>query len=277
MVPPVAQLYRDSMRRHRFGYALYEPVPFERLHSGMLGFLDEYQRWHPIFDLSDDTMVQAEGFPPLDHSQSAHQDTRCWGPLTTSNVSMTEVELEAGVDATALGLPFGVSGIVSYSTASGFGAILVCDKDIVSEGFDLRDPFLGWLKQNAKLLFSKYPDAKKHGICVATWTYSTTDIHISTWEGANNSVTVGCTIDAMGIGHAGPKTTWHRGHASSGWLNFTDQKRVTFFTGVKIKMGVFGTKEKPEPSWRGRPPIVKGKEQTDSDITEVELFGNEPY
>ncbi len=134
--------------------------------------------------------------------------------------------LGVGADASAFGLPFDVGGVVSYATAHGFGAVLVCDGDVVSEGFDYRDPFLVWLNQNASLSLSRYPYAKKHGVCVATWTYSTTDVYISAWEGGANSVTVGFIATAAGVGQVNPQTTWHRGHASSGWSTYTDQKRV---------------------------------------------------
>jgi hypothetical protein len=113
---------------------------------------------------------------------------------------------------------------------------------------------------------------------VATWTYSTTDIHISTWEGADKSVTLGFTVGAAGIGHANPQTTWHRGHASSGWSSYTDQKRVTFFAGVKIKTGIFGTKERSESGWRGTDTfIVEGKDENDYYVAEAELFGDNWY
>lgn len=33
------------MTIHGFGYALYEPEPFERLRPGMLGYFDDDRRW----------------------------------------------------------------------------------------------------------------------------------------------------------------------------------------------------------------------------------------
>ncbi|KAJ2978101.1 hypothetical protein NUW58_g7602 [Xylaria curta] len=279
MVRAVSEIYRKSMRRHRFGYALYEPVPFSRLYPGVLGYLDEYQRWHPILDLNDAHAVQAAGYTPLlGNLQRAKPDMRCYGPLTASDVSKTDVALGVGADASTMGLPLDVGGIVSYGTAGSFGAVLVCDGDVASEGFDFRNPFLAWLKRNANMLFSNYPDTKKYGVCIATWTYSTTNIHISAWEGASHSVTVGFTVGAAGVGHATPQTTWHRGHASNGWSTYTDQKRVVFFAGVKIKTGVFGTKEQPESRWRGNDRfMVEGASEDDYYVAEAELIGDDWY
>ncbi|KAF2263249.1 hypothetical protein CC78DRAFT_534135 [Lojkania enalia] len=272
----LAGLYRDSMRLHRFGYALYEPVPFSRLRPGALGYLDEYQRWHPILDLADAEAVQAAGYPPVGYLQPSGLDVRRFGPLTSSGTATTGVELEAGVGATAFGLPVDVSCVLKYSTPGDFGAVLMCDSDVVSEGFDFRDPFLVWLKQNAKALFAKYPDVKKHGICAVTWTYSSTDIHINAWEGANNSVTVGFKLGVAGVANVGPQTTWLRGHSSSGWSAWTDQKRVVFFTGVKIGKGILGLKEQHEKGWRGEESfMVEGDEDVDDYRVDVELFGDD--
>ncbi|KAI1750518.1 hypothetical protein F4782DRAFT_247159 [Xylaria castorea] len=272
----VPELYRKSMRRHRFGYALYEPAPSSRLYPGMLGYLDEYQRWHPILDLNDTATVKAEGYSSLGYIQRAAPDVRRYGPLAAGDVSANDIALEADVDASSFGLPLGVGGAVSYSTARGFGAVLLCDGDVVSEGFDYRDPFLVWLKLNASLLFSRYPDAKKHGVCVATWTYSTTNICISAWEGGANSVTVGFTASAAGVGHVSPQTTWHRGHASSGWSTYTDQKRAIFFAGVKIKTCIFGITEQPERKWRGNDIFeVEGESEGDHYEAEAETFGED--
>lgn len=271
MTPSIAERYRNSMRRHHFGYALYEPPPFSRLHPGMLGYLDDYKRWHPILDVTDKAAVQAAGYSPIGYLQRAPADVRRHGPLTASDVAATEIALEAGIGAAALGLPLGVNGAVRYSITDGFGAVLMCDGDVVSEGFDFQDPFLVWLKRNAKVLFAKYPDAKKNGICAVTWTYSATDIHINTWEDAANSVMLGFEADMMGAGKLGPQTTWFRGHASSGWSEWTDQNRVIFFTGVQIKSSFLGATQQPEKGWRGEETFMVEGEDGDYHKAEVEV------
>jgi hypothetical protein len=112
----------------------------------MLGYLDdEYQRWHPILDLTDALAVEAAGYGPLGYLQRSEPDTRRYGPLTADKVTETSVELAAGVGGAAVGLPMDVGGAVKYSTSGGFGAVLLCDDEVVSEGFDFRDPFLAWL------------------------------------------------------------------------------------------------------------------------------------
>ncbi|KAJ3941074.1 uncharacterized protein N0V96_008951 [Colletotrichum fioriniae] len=274
----LARTYRTAMRRHRFGYALYEPAPFSRLRPGMLGYLDdEYQRWHPILDLADAEAVKAAGFAPLGYLQRSPPDPRRYGPLTADKVTETSVELEAGVGGAAVGLPVEVGGVFKYSTAGSFGAVLLCEDEVVSEGFDFRDPFLAWLQIHTKVLFSKYPDAKKHGLCAVTWTYSSADVGITTWDSSEGSATVGFDVGAADVAKVGPKVSWVRGASSSGWSTWKDQKRVVFFAGVKIKTGLFGSlREESEKNWRGGDDAFVVEDDENGPYTvSIEQFGDD--
>ncbi|KAH7174053.1 uncharacterized protein B0J16DRAFT_199755 [Fusarium flagelliforme] len=240
MTTDLARRYLHSMKHHPYGNALFEPAPFSRLQPGSLGYLDELQRWHPILNLLDSEALEKAGYSPLGELRPSEPDVRRFGPMLSNKTSKTNVDLEAGVGAAAMGLPVDVSGAVKYSTSNEFGAVLVCENDVVSEGFDLRQPFATWLEQNAKSLFKDYPDAKRLGLYAVTWTYSSTDIHISAWDGESNDATVGFKVGFAGAGNVGPQTSWVRGQSSSGWSEWTDQKRVLFFTGVFMRTNLFG-------------------------------------
>ena len=140
-----------------------------------------------------------------------------FGPKLSNKTAETQIDLGAGVGAAAMGLPVDVTGAVKYSTSNEFGAVLVCENDVVSEGFDLRQPFATWLEENAKALLRDYPELKELGLYAVTWTYSSTDIHISAWDGEGNSATVGIKAGFASAGDLGPKTSWVRGQSSSGW------------------------------------------------------------
>ncbi|KAK1465045.1 hypothetical protein CMEL01_12400 [Colletotrichum melonis] len=248
--PSLAQSYRSAMRRHRFGYGLYEPAPFSRLRPGMLGYLDdEYQRWHPILDLADAEAVKAAGLAPLGYLQRSPPDPRRYGPLKADKVTETSVELEAGVGGAAVGLPVEVAGVFKYSTAGSFGAVLLCGDEIMSEGFDFRDPFLAWLQIHAKVLFAN----------------------------SKGSATVGCDVGAADVAKVGPKVSWVRGASSSGWSTWKDQKRVVFFAGVKIKTGFFGSlREESEKNWRGGDEaFIVDDDENGTYTVSVEQFGDD--
>ncbi|KAF4462337.1 hypothetical protein FALBO_10852 [Fusarium albosuccineum] len=271
----LAGLYRRSMENHPYGYALYEPAPFSRLQPGTVGYLDDYQRWHPILNLNDTEAVQNSGYPPVGHLQRCDPDVHRVGPLLSTGTSKTNLELEAGAGAAALGLPVDVSGAIKYSTSNEFGAVLMFDSDVVVEGFDLRDPFRTWMQQNAKSLFEKYPDVKKHGLCAVTGTYSSNNIHISAWEGDNNSATVGFKGGMAGVANVGQHMSWIRGQSSAGWSAWTDQKRVVFFTGVKMTMGFFGRPKERNLCCAIEEVKVGGDDEGDDFEVDLEPFGDD--
>ncbi|RFN47287.1 hypothetical protein FIE12Z_8469 [Fusarium flagelliforme] len=240
MTTHLASHYLNSMKHHPYGNALYEPAPFSRLQPGSLGYLDDLQRWHPILNLLDSEALEKAGYSPLGDLRPSEPDVRRFGPMLSKSAAKTDVNLEAGVGAAAMGLSVDVSGAVKYSTRKEFRGGLVCENEVVSEGFDLRQPFVTWLEENAKSLFKDYPDAKRLGLYAVTWTLSFTKIHISAWDGKKNTATVGFKFGMAGGGNLGPQTSWVRGQSSSGWSEWTDQKRVLFFTGVFMRTNLFG-------------------------------------
>ncbi len=72
--------YRDSMTIHGFGYALYEPVPFERLRPRTLGYFDGDRRWHPVLHLTNAAAVSALGCTPFIPPHLRAPNTRRWDP-----------------------------------------------------------------------------------------------------------------------------------------------------------------------------------------------------
>jgi hypothetical protein len=104
------------MRTHPYGYALFEPQDHARLRAGILGFLDEYKRWHPLLDLTDPKGIAAAGFTPLESQILSGPDPRQWGPLAASTVKETKVDFGGNVSAASLGLLADVGGAVKYST-----------------------------------------------------------------------------------------------------------------------------------------------------------------
>ena len=218
------------------------------------------------------------GFTPLEAQLLSDPDFRAWGPLTSSTVKSNRLKLKGEADALSLSLPVDVGGAVEYSTKTNFGAVLMCDDKVESRGFELRRPFLAWLKQNSKVLLGKWPDVGEHGVIAATWTYSAVKVYIHAWEDAGKTVAVGFKVGATGVGGAEPEVSWHRARANEGWSRWDDRKRVVFFTGVKVKYNVFGTWGQDERKWRGDNedeflvPEIGGDRYAEA---EVEYFGDD--
>lgn len=248
-----AALYRDSMTHQPFGYALYEPSPFTDLRPGMIGFLDESRRWHPIVDVTDPAAVRAAGYSPMPSQIRTGPSIEKWGPLTSTDVKQFQVDLKGSVNtAAALGLPTDVGGAIKYTTKSDFGALLMCDSDVVVDGFDLRGPFKDWLKNNSKVLLKNHKaDLQKHGVIATTRTYASDDVYLQTWNDRDFEVTLGVKFAAPGTGSVDANTSWVRSSTSGLWRQFSAEKRVIFFTGVKIAYTILGAMEQEEMKWRG--------------------------
>ncbi|RYO95985.1 hypothetical protein DL765_011723 [Monosporascus sp. GIB2] len=287
----LSERYRNAMRPHRaFGYALYEPVPYARLFPGVLGYLDEKRQWHPLLDLTKSPIfnivsgksVEPNTYTPFLPPVGKMPDSRFWEPRVSSKHKETEIKLEAEADALALGLPATVGGALEYQSSVDFGAILMCDDAVVAEGFDVRDPFLVWIKKNSAALLVEFPDLRRHGAYIATWTYSAAKIHINAWEGVQHKVVLGFQVGATGVGNVGPETSWFRGRASNGWSHYVDSKRVVFFSGVKVKYGMFGSREEVEKKWRGQrsdkflvDKLGNDDEEPETSMAEIELLGDD--
>jgi len=283
----LAERYRKSMRPHDFGYAMYKPPLYSRLRPGLLGYLDEDREWHPLLDLTKHPIFNLTTNQPADSQRYTRfatpvlktPDSRSWEPRVSTKHSETAIAINCEADALAAALPVTVGGAVEYASKTDFGAILMCDDDVVNEGFDVRDPFLKWLKNNSAALLEDFPDLGKHGVYIPTWTYSASNIHINAWEGSRHKVTLGFHVGATGIGAIGPKTSWVRGRTSNGWADFDDgKKRVVFFTGVKVSYGIFGPREEITKKWRGAQKgkfIVVGQAEDEACEAEIELFGDD--
>ncbi|KAH7186865.1 hypothetical protein DER44DRAFT_801870 [Fusarium oxysporum] len=268
--------YRNAMATHGFGYALYEPEPFERLRPGTIGYFDDDSRWHPVLDLTDAAAVAALGCTPFVAPRLRSADTRRWDPLASNDVKENDMSLDAAVNGTSFGFPASVGVVTEYRTKTDFGAVLMCDSDVIVEGYDVRKPFERWVREN-KVTLSKVEELRRHGIVCSTWTYSSESVHLTVWQNSENTVTVGCTAGAQGIASASAGRTWFRGRSGSSWTDWSDGKRVVFFTGIKCVYTWLGRmKTEPEGNWRGGDEFIVWDPDTwDCFEGEIESFGKD--
>ena len=210
--------YREAMRKHPQGYALYTPQPSKILKPGMCGYLDERRIWKPIIDLTlGNDVLKAAGYTAVGPLQRRDPEISWWDPKEASTVSRNQVELEAEAGAAATGLPIDAEIAVSYSSTVGFGAVLFCEKEVVMEAFDHKDPFRAWLKANAVTILKNLPGVRDFGVYVVTSTHSCEDISIVAWDEPSVEVTLGLKVGAELVGKLGPKVSWMRGRSSKAW------------------------------------------------------------
>jgi hypothetical protein len=276
MAPTLRDQYRKAMKIHNFGYALYEPERFERLRPGTLGYFDVDFRWHPILNLADAAEVAALGCTPFVAPRLRAPDSRHWDPLPSEGVDKRAVNAGSDVDVTSLGLPASVGAAYEYSSESNFGAVLMCDGDVIVEGYDVRKPFERWVRENKEAL-AKIDELRVHGVVVSTWTFSSESVHLNVWQNSENSVKVGVKAGAAGVAKADAGAEWVRGRSGSSWTDWTDGKRVVFFTGVKCVYKWLGRMStEPESNWRGGEKfMIWDPESQDAYEGEVDFFGRD--
>ena len=143
-------------------------------------------------------------------------ETQLWEPGVASTSKKIELKIKGDASAlAAAGLPIDVSGAFKYSTSTKFGAILMCDTEVVVECFNHRDPFRKWLNQNADKLLQSFPTLRKHGIYIATTTYSCSHVHINVWHSKDDEIKIGVKVGVTGIGGLWPSGKWMRGYVYS--------------------------------------------------------------
>jgi hypothetical protein len=93
--------YRESMRKHPYGYALYEPESSNILTPGVCGYLTEDGQWTPLIgnnkriDLGDAESLRLNGLSPFEHLARAAPDKRTWGPKVSTRVTGAKVDFKA--------------------------------------------------------------------------------------------------------------------------------------------------------------------------------------
>ncbi|KAF2809169.1 uncharacterized protein BDZ99DRAFT_533772 [Mytilinidion resinicola] len=175
-------------------------------------------------------------------------DVAHWDPRPSSAVAEKSTNLSASVDGSSFGLPASVGVVTEYSTKADFGAVLMCDGDVIVQGYDVRKPFERWVRENKEAL-AKVDELREHGIVISTWTYLSESVHLNVWQNSENTC-----------------------------LNrLNDGKRVVFFTDVKCVYRWLGRMStKPESEWRGGEKfLLWDPESQDAYEGEVDLFGRD--
>ncbi len=134
-----------------------------------------------MLNLTDAAAVSALGCTPFTPLHLRAPDTRRWDPLSNSEVKEQRLTLEAGVDGMDFGLPANVSFATEYNTMTDFGAVLMCEGDVVVQAYDVRGPFEQWVRDN-KVALAKVPELRAYGIVCSTWTYSCELLSLTMWQ-----------------------------------------------------------------------------------------------
>lgn len=117
-------------------------------------------------------------------------------------------------------IPISASAVYSFSTDDTAGAVLLTAPPVVHERYYYESPFKDWVKANAVEILRLRPEVKEYGLWIVTSTYGTKMAAINMWKQAGQSVKVGFSAKAVGVGECGPSGEWYKDDRQEGWNEF---------------------------------------------------------
>lgn len=89
------------MKNHRFGIALYHPLPRSLFKIGSCGYFDDFGSWQPIVDLERPDQILKKNLSALDEDDELEKapldEGISWGPKISSNMKGKKIALSGGV------------------------------------------------------------------------------------------------------------------------------------------------------------------------------------
>lgn len=262
-----AEQYRETMKCHSMGNAMYEPGFVSVVQPGSCGYLDKLGNWQPVFNLSDTASLQAAGISvPNKAIREPAKDIGAPEPFRGNMTKSREhqVDLEPPL-AAATGVPVTCSVWWDFTSKYGFGAVLACPSGLRKEGYFEGPDWVRWAKDNADALIKHRPQVKDHSLWVITTTYATTEAWINVWGGTSNVASIGFSAGVQGIVNAAPSVAFSKSGSGSSWRTIpahgtSKEDVVVFFHGVEIKYSrIRGFHEV-----RGKADVVQDPEDEDT-------------
>lgn len=245
-MPPLSAHYQQSMLKHPYGYALYEPESSNTLQPGFCGYLTELGQWTPLLgvdkapiNLGDPSSLSRSGLTPFSHFYRAPSDKRSWGPKMCGWMTQKKVDFKAEASLIPAGIPADIGALYKYSSKDGFGAILMTQSPVIKDFIYGTTPFRLWCKANSEAIIQKWPDVKERGLIIVTSVYTTRFAMINAWSETEKEISIGFRASAVEIGEAAPSSTWYTSEGDSGWVaseaSQPDERKVVFFGGLYFK------------------------------------------
>lgn len=245
-MPSLGASYQQSMLKHPYGYALYEPESSTTLQPGFCGYLTELGQWTPLLGvdqapihLGDASSLARNGLTPFVHFQRAPSDERAWGPKMSGRMNQRKVDLDVGASMLPAGIPADIGALYKYSTRDGFGAILMTEGPVVKEFIYGTTPFRQWCKANSETILRKWPDVRDRGLIIVTSAYTTRHAMINAWSETEKEIAIGFRAGVIEIGEVAPSTAWYTSNGDSGWVTSKavqpGERKVVFFGGLYFK------------------------------------------
>lgn len=213
------------------GRYLLNPIVFERLHPGVIGYFDAHSGdWTPIADLSDPQAFMSEGYVEAYSRKLGEykKATRDWNTRTSESESARSYRGNAGASGAAGGVPAEANVDVKYKKGSAGQAALIANDKVNYEAFlgPFKDTTKAWIAANGQKIVDEHgSSAKENGIWAIKGVYFTDECAIKMTTSSDQDIDVGGDIGATGFGKIGGGT---------GSLEKLENKSWTTFPAVSV-------------------------------------------
>lgn len=210
------------------GYYLYQPLKYEDIHPGSIGYFDDNNIWNEITDVSDPKKLAARGYSGLKRSlKELYRDTCTWNTRSSETLSERSYRGKAGASGAAGGVPVEGSGEMKYKTGSNGKAALIADGMVKIESYT--HPFgmsiPDWVRDNADRLIEDCGDlAREHGLIAVQSVWITDSCAITMSSGSNRDIDSALDVGATALGKLGGGAAFIDKLSTEGWTTYKTEE-----------------------------------------------------
>lgn len=122
------------------------------------------------------------------------------------------------------GIPVDIGALFQYEVSHDEGTILLTSSPVIKESLYHEEPFKQWVKHNARIIATVWPDVLTHGLYIVTSTHSTAEARMNILRSNTHRVAVGFNVGFTPVGEIAPTGTWYTASADSGWITVKADK-----------------------------------------------------
>ncbi|KAJ5776446.1 uncharacterized protein N7511_001457 [Penicillium nucicola] len=239
-----AETYAKLFESKKEGRYLLNPIVFERLHPGVVGYFDsESGDWTPVADLSDPEAFISDGYVEAYKKLGDYKKaTRDWNTRTSESESERSYRTNVGASGAAGGVPAEASVDVKYKKGSAGQAALIASGLVNYEAFlgPFKDSTKQWIAANGRKIIEEHGSAaKENGLWAIKGVYFTDECAIKMTTSSDQDIDVGADIGATGFGKLGGGAGSLEKLKSKSWTTCPavpgSKGQVVSFHGLKFK------------------------------------------
>ena len=114
-----------------------------------------------------------------------------------------------------------VGAVFQFQASREKGAVLLTSSPVEKCSLKTEAPFKTWVKENARLISTRWPDVLEHGLFIVTSTFATAQALTNMLQSSGQTATAG-----LKGGGLNTSISWVAAHNESGWVVSLAEKIV---------------------------------------------------